>query len=434
MSSSTSEPRRPASAARAEASRRNGARSRGPVTAAGKARASRNALRHGLTASVHLVTRGEDPEALTALREGLREELGARGLLASCLADRLAVAIWKLARADRLEATLATIEPRCPTGRLFPEPGLPRLLSRLPELSLLLRYQAQFGRELQRLLRLLNDPAFAPLLDAAAEPDPTDPAEAEDAASAPSGSGEVAWPEAAAECTPFGASADPTPDATPATEAPDPASGSARGPAVVDASAPLAAPLPPDAQPPTERSAGPTATLPNGRADAPLGPRTVADRLLLRGDLAGFLRLQRDLDRSPAALRELFACGPGSASGSLPPVAAAGATGPVGAPAASRACPPQSAADSAFAERLRNEPEPTFAPPASSPASFTSFSTFDPSSVVVGPRPDHPASSSGEDPRTQETRMAGSAADHEDGRYGRADPPGPPVALPARRP
>jgi hypothetical protein len=53
--------------ARALASRKNGAKSRGPRTVAGKARSSRNALKHGLCASKLLVVPDEDAAAFAAL-------------------------------------------------------------------------------------------------------------------------------------------------------------------------------------------------------------------------------------------------------------------------------------------------------------------------------------------------------------------------------
>ena len=65
------------SPAQIEASRRNGARSKGPVTDEGKARASRNALKHGLTATQHLVLEDEEPEALDALVGQMLDETGA---------------------------------------------------------------------------------------------------------------------------------------------------------------------------------------------------------------------------------------------------------------------------------------------------------------------------------------------------------------------
>src|SRR5688572_13829369 len=62
MSRSGAAPRAavPFSNARAEASRRNGARSRGPKTPEGKARSAQNALKHGLRAQKYVVLPEED--------------------------------------------------------------------------------------------------------------------------------------------------------------------------------------------------------------------------------------------------------------------------------------------------------------------------------------------------------------------------------------
>ncbi len=108
MSSATAAPRAagPVSNARAEASRRNGARSRGPKTEQGKARSAQNALKHGLRAQQHLVLPEEDPGEFVNLEAALVEELAPVGVLQTVLARRVAVAAWRLARADRIEAEL----------------------------------------------------------------------------------------------------------------------------------------------------------------------------------------------------------------------------------------------------------------------------------------------------------------------------------------
>ena len=108
MSSATAAPRAavPVSNARAEASRQNGAKSRGPKTEEGKARSAQNALKHGMRAQKHLVLPDEDGAEFAALEAALVEELAPVGALQRVLARRVAVAAWRLARADRIEAAL----------------------------------------------------------------------------------------------------------------------------------------------------------------------------------------------------------------------------------------------------------------------------------------------------------------------------------------
>jgi hypothetical protein len=96
----------PISSARAEASRRNGAKSRGPKTPEGKARSAQNALKHGLRAQKYVVLPEEDAAEFADLEAAMIEELAPVGALQTVLARRVAVAAWRLARADRIEVEL----------------------------------------------------------------------------------------------------------------------------------------------------------------------------------------------------------------------------------------------------------------------------------------------------------------------------------------
>jgi hypothetical protein len=96
----------PISGARAEASRKNGAKARGPKTEEGKARAAQNALKHGLRAQKYVVLPQEDADEFAGLEAALTLELAPVGALQTVLARRVAVAAWRLARADRIETEL----------------------------------------------------------------------------------------------------------------------------------------------------------------------------------------------------------------------------------------------------------------------------------------------------------------------------------------
>jgi hypothetical protein len=63
---------------------KNGAKSKGPKTPAGKARSAQNALKHGMRAQKYLVLPDEDVAEFAGLEASLIEELAPVGALQMC--------------------------------------------------------------------------------------------------------------------------------------------------------------------------------------------------------------------------------------------------------------------------------------------------------------------------------------------------------------
>ena len=178
----------PASNARAEASRRNGAQSRGPKTPEGKLRSAQNALKHGLRAQKYVVLPDEDAAGFAALEAALGDELAPQGVLQRILVGRIARAAWRLDRAERLEVELfAERLLAVPDGG----PGLALIRdgNGTRSFDTLLRYrgaaQAEFMRSLRMLEALQAEQAARPVRPAALRKAPAPGAPLRPAAVAP---------------------------------------------------------------------------------------------------------------------------------------------------------------------------------------------------------------------------------------------------------
>lgn len=92
--------------ARIAANRRNATRSTGPRTLAGKARASTNAVTHGLTARLDVMLPGEDPAACQEFGAGMLAELVPVGTVERFYAQRAAWLAWRLSRVPGIESAV----------------------------------------------------------------------------------------------------------------------------------------------------------------------------------------------------------------------------------------------------------------------------------------------------------------------------------------
>jgi hypothetical protein len=114
----------------------------GPRTEAGKARSSRNSLRHGLTAKQAVIP-GEDQAEFDQLHDDLIADRKPAGELEFQLVAEVAACMWRLARARRHEAKVLEV-----TIDLYG--------SNAPKLELVIRYIASIERQLHRTIARLE--------------------------------------------------------------------------------------------------------------------------------------------------------------------------------------------------------------------------------------------------------------------------------------
>jgi len=92
------------------ANAKNALRSKGPRTAAGKARAARNRITHGLL-SREVLLPGEDRKKFEALTEGLRRCFQPKDMYEGILVDIITREVWKMRRLGRMEVDILSWRP-----------------------------------------------------------------------------------------------------------------------------------------------------------------------------------------------------------------------------------------------------------------------------------------------------------------------------------
>ena len=143
-----------------------------PSPPEGKARSSRNALKHGLAALHHLVLEDEAPSELEELTARLLAECAPDNEIEARLVKRMAIAFWKSERAERIEVALFDAAPklRPPQAGFAWEQADPLTTFDLKRFNAVRGYQAQQGRELSRCLKELRSCAASRSRRARANP------------------------------------------------------------------------------------------------------------------------------------------------------------------------------------------------------------------------------------------------------------------------
>ena len=108
---------------KSETARANGAKSRGPTTAAGREKSSRNSLRHGFTSRSTIVLECENPEEFKEMLADYKATYRPDNAAESDLVDQMVAARCRIRRIWTFETTLLHNEIRRKTSPPAPHPA-----------------------------------------------------------------------------------------------------------------------------------------------------------------------------------------------------------------------------------------------------------------------------------------------------------------------
>ena len=152
---------------RSEAARRNGAKSRGPITPQGKLASAQSNLKHGLFADAVTID-GECTEAFTALQTSLFERLQPEGPIELALVENMVMCRWRQMRLWVMEKSALNHEMRKQSAAnqaAFNQEDKPTraalayraLTDETHSLDNLSRYETRFDRQFSRALQRFNE-------------------------------------------------------------------------------------------------------------------------------------------------------------------------------------------------------------------------------------------------------------------------------------
>jgi hypothetical protein len=167
----------PSDTARSETARANGAMSHGPATPEGRARSSRNSLRHGFTAKA-VVLEAESRQEYQALLDSFLDRFRPADAVEQELVETMAAARWRLRRLAFIESTILDNHIKKWTryaNMEFTNPSSDdrlafsfKTLAEGPTLNVLVRYEAglnrTFDRALKQLTQLQSGPRPSPVV------------------------------------------------------------------------------------------------------------------------------------------------------------------------------------------------------------------------------------------------------------------------------